>query len=176
MSILWIIESILLQKFGGVVWKGLVLETTNSNTYIYIMWSPWFLFDNILYSVSHQQILWIKFRSPLSSSGSSLVPSWGSKSGISSADSSLFSVFTVFNKCRSISRCLFVLGFWNVNLGVYYKLEKKSISKHAQFFVEFELDFYCLCSMQKRRKNTMYSAYFFILKSLYFTPMSLYNI
>ena len=48
-----------------------------------------------------------------------------------------------------ISRCLSVLDFWNVNLGVYYKLEKKSISKQTRFFVEFELDFYCLCSLQK---------------------------
>jgi len=45
--------------------------------------------------------------------------------------------------------CLSVLDFWNVNLGVYYKLEKKSISKQTRFFVEFELDFYCLCSLQK---------------------------
>ena len=42
-----------------------------------------------------------------------------------------------------------MLDFWNVNLGVYYKLEKKSISKQTRFFVEFELDFYCLCSLQK---------------------------
>ena len=47
------------------------------------------------------------------------------------------------------SRCLSVLDFWNVNLGVYYKLEKKSFSKQTRFFVEFELDFYCLCSLQK---------------------------
>ena len=47
------------------------------------------------------------------------------------------------------SRCLSVLDFWNVNLGVYYKHEKKSISKQTWFFVEFELDFYCLCSLQK---------------------------
>ena len=54
-------------------------------------------------------------------------------------------------KSRSIylTRCLSVLDFWNVNLGVYYKLEKKSISKQTWFFVEFELDFYCLCSLQK---------------------------
>ena len=42
-----------------------------------------------------------------------------------------------------------MLDFWNVNFGVYYKLEKKLISKQTWFFVEFELDFYCLCSLQK---------------------------
>ena len=46
-------------------------------------------------------------------------------------------------------RCLSVLDFWNVNLGVYYKLEKKSISNQTWFFFDFELDFYCLCSLQK---------------------------
>ena len=52
-------------------------------------------------------------------------------------------------KRTPITRCLSVLDFLNVNLGVYYKLEKKSISKQTRFFVEFELDFYCLCSLQK---------------------------
>ena len=47
------------------------------------------------------------------------------------------------------TRCLSVLDFWKVNLGVYYKLEKKSISEQTWFFVKFELDFYCLCSLQK---------------------------
>ena len=42
-----------------------------------------------------------------------------------------------------------MLDFWNVNLWVYYKLKKKLISKQTWFFVEFELDFYCLCSLQK---------------------------
>ena len=30
-----------------------------------------------------------------------------------------------------------------------FKLKKKSILKQTRFFVEFELDFYCLCSLQK---------------------------
>ena len=46
-------------------------------------------------------------------------------------------------------RCLSVLDFWNVNLELYGKLEKKSISNQTWFFFEFELDFYCLCSLQK---------------------------
>ena len=50
---------------------------------------------------------------------------------------------------NSQTRCLSVLDFWNVNLGVYYKLEKKSISNQTWFFFEFELDFYYLCSLQK---------------------------
>ena len=40
--------------------------------------------------------------------------------------------------------------FWNVNLGVYYKLEKKiDFESNLIFFFEFELDLYCLCSLQK---------------------------
>ena len=43
-----------------------------------------------------------------------------------------------------------MLDFWNVNLRNYYKLEKKKLnSKQTWFLVEFELDFYCLCSLQK---------------------------
>ena len=34
----------------------------------------------------------------------------------------------------TFSRCLSVLDFWNVNLGVYYKLEKKSFSNQTWFF------------------------------------------
>ena len=51
--------------------------------------------------------------------------------------------------CYSHSRCPSVLDFWNVNLGVYYKLKKKSSLIQTRFFVKFELDFYCLCSLQK---------------------------
>ena len=50
-----------------------------------------------------------------------------------------------FNFVIKLSRCLSVLDFWNVNLGVYYKLEKKkSILKQTWFFVQFELDFWML--------------------------------
>ena len=52
-------------------------------------------------------------------------------------------------KRTSLSRCLSVLDFWNVNLGVYYKLEKNGFRIKLDFFFEFELDFYCLCSLQK---------------------------
>ena len=51
-------------------------------------------------------------------------------------------------------RCLSVLDFWNINLVVYHKLEKKLISKQTWFFVEFALDFYCLCSLQKSSSNS----------------------
>ena len=63
------------------------------------------------------------------------------------------------------TRCLSVLDFWNVNLGVYYKLEKKSISNQTWFFFEFELDFYCLCSLQKSISK---SNWFFNFLSLIF--------
>ena len=46
-------------------------------------------------------------------------------------------------------RCLSVLDFWNVNLGVYYKIKKKINFESNLNFFEFELDFYCLCSLQK---------------------------
>ena len=36
-----------------------------------------------------------------------------------------------------------------MDFGVYFKLGKKSSSKPTWFFFEFELDFYCLCSLQK---------------------------
>ena len=57
------------------------------------------------------------------------------------------------------------LIFWIVNLGVYYKLEKKSILKQTWFFVEFKLDFYCLCSLQKSISK---SNWFFDFQSWYF--------
>jgi hypothetical protein len=47
------------------------------------------------------------------------------------------------------TRCLSLLDFWKVILKVYYKLKKKSISEQDWSFVKFELDFYCLCSLQK---------------------------
>ena len=65
----------------------------------------------------------------------------------------------------SLSRCLSVLDFWNVNLGVYYKLEKKSISNQTWFFFEFKLDFYCLCSLQK---SILKSNWFFHFLNLIF--------
>ena len=47
-----------------------------------------------------------------------------------------------------------MLYFWNVNLGVYYKLKKKLISNQTRFFFKFELDFYCLCRLQKSILNS----------------------
>ena len=44
---------------------------------------------------------------------------------------------------------LFALDFRILDFGVYFKLGKKSSSKPTWFFFEFELDFYCLCSLQK---------------------------
>ena len=35
-------------------------------------------------------------------------------------------------------------GFWSL-----FQIWKKSSSKPTRFFFEFELDFYCLCSLQK---------------------------
>ena len=48
-----------------------------------------------------------------------------------------------------LSWCLSVLDLWNVNLGVNYKLEKNRFRIKLDFFFKFELDFYCLCSLQK---------------------------
>ena len=45
--------------------------------------------------------------------------------------------------------CLSALDFRILDFGVYFKLGKKSSSKPTWFFFEFELDFYCLCSLQK---------------------------
>ena len=36
-----------------------------------------------------------------------------------------------------------------LDFGIYFKLGKISSSKPSWFFFEFELDFYCLCSLQK---------------------------
>ena len=44
---------------------------------------------------------------------------------------------------------LSALDFRILDFGVYFKLGKKSSSKPTWFFFEFELDFYCLCSLQK---------------------------
>ena len=44
---------------------------------------------------------------------------------------------------------LSALNFRILDFGVYFKLGKKSSSKPTWFFFEFELDFYCLCSLQK---------------------------
>ena len=45
-------------------------------------------------------------------------------------------VLKKFDSTAIITRCLSVLDFWNVNLGVYYKLEKKSISNHTWFYFQ----------------------------------------
>ena len=50
--------------------------------------------------------------------------------------------------CRH-SPYLSALDFRILDFGVYFKLGKKSSSKPTWFFFEFELDFYCLCSLQK---------------------------
>ena len=50
-------------------------------------------------------------------------------------------------------------------MGVYYKLKKKWISKQTWFFVEFELDFYFLCSLQK---SILKSNWFFNFLNLIF--------
>ena len=44
---------------------------------------------------------------------------------------------------------LSALDFRILDFGVYFKLGKKSSSKPTWFFFEFELDFYCLCSLPK---------------------------
>ena len=49
----------------------------------------------------------------------------------------------------SQSPYLSALDFRILDFGVYFKLGKKSSSKPTWFFFEFELDFYCLCSLQK---------------------------
>ena len=49
--------------------------------------------------------------------------------------------------------CLSPLDFWNIEChSIFFQFQtkkKKSISKQTRFFVKFELDFYCLCSLQK---------------------------
>ena len=44
---------------------------------------------------------------------------------------------------------LSALDFLILDFGVYFKLGKKLSSKPTWFFFKFELDFYCLCSLQK---------------------------
>ena len=44
---------------------------------------------------------------------------------------------------------LSALDFRILDFRVYFKLGKKSSSKPTCVFFEFELDFYCLCSLQK---------------------------
>ena len=48
-----------------------------------------------------------------------------------------------------LSPYLSALDFRILDFGVYFKLGKKSSSKPTWFFFEFQLDFYCLCSLQK---------------------------
>ena len=46
-----------------------------------------------------------------------------------------------------------MLDFWNVNLGVYYKLKKK-MDFESNWIFFLELDFYCLCSLQKSNSKS----------------------
>ena len=50
---------------------------------------------------------------------------------------------------ETLTPYLSALDFRILDFGVYFKLGKKSSSKPTWFFFEFELDFYCLCSLQK---------------------------
>ena len=52
-------------------------------------------------------------------------------------------------KSYCLTPYLSALDFRILDFGVYFKLGKKSSSKPTWFFFEFELDFYCLCSLQK---------------------------
>ena len=65
--------------------------------------------------------------------------------------------------------CLSPLDFWNIEYhSIFFQFQtrkKKSISKQTRFFVEFELDFYCLCSLQKSISN---SNWFFNFSNLIF--------
>ena len=53
------------------------------------------------------------------------------------------------NSLNTLAPYLSALDFRILDFGVYIKLGKKSSSKPTWFFFEFELDFYCLCSLQK---------------------------
>ena len=46
--------------------------------------------------------------------------------------------------------------------------KKKSIWKQTRFFVEFELDFYCLCSLQKSSSNSKKNR---VSKSIFFSSL-----
>ena len=51
------------------------------------------------------------------------------------------------------SWCLSVLDFWNVNLGVYYKLEKKWISNQIWFFLSSNLIFTACVACKNQFRN-----------------------
>ena len=55
----------------------------------------------------------------------------------------------MFKKKNILTPYLSAFDFRILDFGVYFKLGKKSSSKPTWFFFEFELDFYCLCSLQK---------------------------
>ena len=55
-------------------------------------------------------------------------------------------LMTPYTYNRGVYLCLiFEMSIWEF----ITNSKKKSISKQTRFFVEFELDFYCLCSLQK---------------------------